>query len=294
MLVFLLTMESNMVKTKKINPQFPLVVSGYILFALLIIEVLLSTTIPFGRMLFDPRTLHYNVALFMVALTVGALLPTLLGYIVGGHSIKSKTKISHHFNGMLFGLLAFWIMTTFSVIVLIPTDYFALSLTARVLLINLLPSIAVAIITSILAISHVRSRQAKRDILEYKPYSILLIGLIILLPVWSLINSIFTQSVNIYSFVPFILFVVLGAVSYTTLRNSKLNIFTKITWSAVSVSLAYVALFVLFQFVTGLSYYINERPSMEFMAIVDNTGYIMGLIVWIIFWRAQAKSLSKK
>jgi len=283
-----------MAKTKKINPQFPLVVSGYILFALLIIEVLFSTTIPFGRMLFDPRTLHYNVALFMVALTVGALLPTLLGYIVGGHSIKSKTKISHHFNGMLFGLLAFWIMTTFSVIVLMPSDYFATSLTARVILVNLLPSIAVAIITSILAIAHIRSRQAKRDILEYKPYSILLIGFIILLPVWSLINNIFTQSVSIYSFVPLIILVVLGLVSYATLRNSKLNISSKVKWSAVSISVAYVALFVLSQFVTELSYFIEERPLMGFMAIVNNTGYVVALIVWIFFWRAQAKSLSKK
>ena len=287
-------MESNMAKTKKINPQFPLVVSGYILFALLIIEVLFSTTIPFGRMLFDPRTLHYNVALFMVALTVGALLPTLLGYIVGGHSIKSKTKISHHFNGMLFGLLAFWVMSIFAVIVSIPSEYFATSLTARVILVNLLPSIAVAIITSILAIAHARSRKAKHDILEYKPYSILLIGFIILLPVWSLINNIFTQSVSIYSFVPLIILVVLGLVSYATLRNSKLNISSKVRWSAVSISVAYVALFVLLQFVTELSYFIEERPSMEFMTIVNNTGYVVALIVWIFFWRAQVKSLSKK
>jgi len=287
-------MKSNMVKTKKINPQSPLVVSGYILFALLIIEVLLSTTIPFGRMLFDPQTLHYNVALFMVALTVGSLLPAFLGYVIGDHSVKSKTKIGHHFNGMLFGLLAFWIMSIFAVIVLIPSEYFATSLTARVISVNLLPSIAVAIITSILAIAHVRSRQAKRDILEYKPYSILLIGSIILLPVWSLINSIFTQSVSIYSFVPLIILVVLGAVSYATLRKSKLNMSSKVKWSAVSISVAYVALYVLSQFVTELSYFIEERPLMEFMAIVNNTGYVVALIVWIFFWRAQVKSLSKK
>jgi len=287
-------MKSNMVKTKKKNPQSPLIASGYILFALLIIEVLLSTTIPFGRMLLDPRTLHYNVALFMVALTVGSLLPAFLGYVIGDHSVKSKTKISHHFNGMLFGLLAFWVMSIFAVIVSIPSEYFATSLTARVILVNLLPSIAVAIITSILAIAHARSRKAKHDILEYKPYSILLIGFIILLPVWSLINNIFTQSVSIYSFVPLIILVVLGLVSYATLRNSKLNISSKVRWSAVSISVAYVALFVLLQFVTELSYFIEERPSMEFMTIVNNTGYVVALIVWIFFWRAQVKSLSKK
>ncbi|MBC7868825.1 hypothetical protein H7X69_01420 [Candidatus Saccharibacteria bacterium] len=282
-----------MTKTKNINPQSPLVVSGYILFALLIIAVLLDT-IPRGIMLFDPRVLHYNVALFMVALIVGSLLPVFLAYVIGGHSVKSRSKLSHHFNGMLFGLLALWVMSIFTVIVTIPSEYFATSLTARVILVNSLPIIVVTIIASILAIAHARSRQAKRDILEYKPYSILLIGSIILLPVWSLVNNIFMQSVGIYSFLPLIIMVVLGVVSYATLRNSKLNVFTKITWSAVSVSVAYAAVFVLSPFITSLSLYINERPSAEFMAIESNTVWVGALIVWIIIWRAQAKSLSKK
>lgn len=276
------------------NPQSPLVALGCILFALLIIGVLLSTTIPYGRMLFDPQTLHYNVILIMTSLTVGTLLPALLAYIVGNHFVKSKSKMSHHFNGILLGLLAFWIMYIFSAVVLIPTEYFASSLTVRIILVNFIPSIAVAIITSILAISHVRSHQAKRDILEYKPYSILLIGFIILLPVWSLANSILTQNVNIYSFATLIITALIGAVSYATLINSKLNVFTKLTWSAISISVAYIALFVLSPFIAGLSQYLDERPSMESMAVENYIVWILTLIVWILFWRAQAKSLSKK
>lgn len=282
-----------MTKIKKINPQFPLVVSGYILFTLLAISVLLDT-IPQAIMLFDPRILRYNVALFMVALILGSLLPAFLAYVIGDHAVKSKNKLSHHFNGVLFGLLSLWIMYIYAMVVSIPSEYFATSLTARVILINSLPIIAVTVITSILAITHVRSRQAKSDVLGYKPYGVLLIGSIILLPVWSLINNIFTQSVSMYSFVPLIILVVLGVVSYATLRNSKLNVFNKVTWSAVSVSVAYAALFVLYPFISSLSNYINERPSMEFMAIESNTVWVVVLIVWIFFWRAQAKSLSKK
>ncbi|PKL31959.1 hypothetical protein CVV43_00745 [Candidatus Saccharibacteria bacterium HGW-Saccharibacteria-1] len=195
---------------------------------------------------------------------------------------------------MLLGLLAFWIMSIFSTVVLIPTEYFASSLTVRIILVNFIPSIAVAIITSIVAISHVRSYQAKHDILEYEPYSILLIGFIVLLPVWSLANSIFTQSVNIYSFATLIITALIGMVSYATLRNSKLNVFTKLTWSAISISVAYIALFVLSPFIAGLSQYLDERPSMESMAVENYIVWILTLIVWILFWRAQAKSLSKK
>lgn len=283
-----------MAKTRIANPQSPLVVLGYILFALLIIGVLLSTTIPYGRMLFDPQTLHYNVILIMTSLTVGTLLPALLAYIVGNHFVKSKSKMSHHFNGMLLGLLAFWIMYIFSTVVLIPTEYFASSLTVGIILVNFIPSIAVAIITSIIAIFHVRSHQAKRDILEYKPYSILLIGFIILLPFWSLANSILTQNVNIYSFVTLIITALIGTVSYATLINSKLNLFTKLTWSAISISVAYIALFVLSPFIAGLSQYLDERPSMESMAVENYVVWVLTLIVWILFWRAQVKSLSKK
>jgi hypothetical protein len=282
-----------MEKINKINPQSPLVVSGYILFALLVIAVLLET-IPQAIMLFDPRILRYNVALFMVALILGSLLPAFLAYVIGDHAVKSKSKLSHHFNGVLFGLLSLWIMYIYAMIVSIPPEYFAASLTARVILINSLPIIVVTVITSILTIAHVRSRQAKSDILEYKPYSVLLIGSIVLLPVWSLINGIVTQSLSLYSFVPLLILVVLGVTSYATLRNSQLNVFTKVAWSAVSVSVAYAAVFALSPFIESLSHYINERPSMEFQTIEGTTVWVVTLIVWIFFWRAQVKSLSKK
>jgi len=281
-----------MIKTKKINPQSPLVVSGYILFAFLVTAVLLYT-IPQAIMLFDPRVIRYNVALFMVALILGSLLPAFLAYLIGDRSVKSKSKISHHFNGMLLGIMAFWIMSIFATIVSIPSEYFATMLTARVILVNSLPIIVVTFITSILAIAHARSRQAKRDILEYKPYIVLLIGFIILLPVWSLINNIFTQNISIYSFVPLIIIALLGSVSYATLRNSKLNISTRVAWSAISASVAYVAVSVLSPFISSLSHYINERPTMEFMAIESNTIWVMALIVWILYWSEQTKSLSK-
>lgn len=283
-----------MVKTKKLNPQYPLVITGYILFTVLIIGVLLSTTIPFGRMLFNPRTLHQNVAIFTIALTVGALLPAFLGYLIGDKSVKSNGRMSHHFNGVLFGLLAFWVMSIFSVIVSIPSEYFTGTPNTRIVLINLLPSTAVAIIATILTIAHLRSTYAKRDILEYKPYSILLIGSVGLLPVWSLINNIFTHNVSMYTFVPLIILMVLGAISYATLRNNKINVLTKLTWSAVSVSVAYVALFVSSQLVNGLSYYVEDQQSMQRQVVVGSAGWILALIGWIIYWRVQTKSLSLK
>lgn len=283
-----------MTKTKKTNSHFRLTLTGYILFSLLIVSVLLSTTIPFGKLLFNPQALHANVAIVTIALTIGAFLPMLVGYAIGDHSIKSKSRLNHHFNGVLFGLLAYWVMMIFTTFVSIPSDLASISQNTRIILINILPSIAVTAITTALAIAHIRSRQAKHDILEYKPYRILLIGSVILMPVWSLINSILTQSVNIYSFVPLTITVLVGVISYMSLRNSTLNKLSKLTWSAVSVSVAYVTLLISWQLVSGLSYYLTARPTMEFQSMTNNVAWAIALVGWGIYWSIQVKSLSGK
>jgi len=279
-----------MVKTKKTNPHSPLVITGYILFALLIVAVLLSTTIPFGRMLFDPRVLRNNVAVITVALTVGAILPVFVGYMIGDHSVKSKSRLSHHFSGILFGLLAYWLMTLMSVLVLIPNEL-SMGYNARIILINLIPSIGVAFITTILAIAHVRSRQAKHDVLEYKPFSVVLISSIAVLPIWSLVNNIVTNSVNLYTFVSPTIIIGLGLVSYVSLRKTRLNKYGQLAWSAISISVAFVAIYVTSQLVDTVATYIDARPTMESQLIVSGIGLILALAGWIFYWSKQVKSL---
>jgi len=279
-----------MVKTKKTNPHSPLVITGYILFALLIVAVLLSTTIPFGRMLFDPRVLRNNVAVITVALTVGAILPVFVGYMIGDHSVKSKSRLSHHFSGILFGLLAYWLMTLMSVLVLIPNEL-SMGYNARIILINLIPSIGVAFITTILAIAHVRSRQAKHDVLEYKPFSVVLISSIAVLPIWSLVNNIVTNSVNLYTFVSPAIIIGLGLVSYVSLRKTRLSKYGRLTWSAISISVAFVAIYVTSQLVDTVATYIDARPTMESQLIVSGIGLILALAGWIFYWSKQVKSL---
>jgi len=279
-----------MVKTKKTNPHSPLVITGYILFALLIVAVLFSTTIPFGRMLFDPRVLRNNVAVITVALTVGAILPVFVGYMIGDHSVKSKSRLSHHFSGILFGLLAYWLMTLMSVLVLIPNEL-SMGYNARIILINLIPSIGVAFITTILAIAHVRSRQAKHDVLEYKPFSVVLISSIAVLPIWSLVNNIVTNSVNLYTFVSPAIIIGLGLVSYVSLRKTRLNKYGQLAWSAISISVAFVAIYVTSQLVDTVATYIDARPTMESQLIVSGIGLILALAGWIFYWSKQVKSL---
>lgn len=281
-------------KTNNKNAQLPLVIAGYSLFALLIVAVALTTAVPFGKMLFSPHVLRFNVSLFMISLIVGALLPALVGYFIGDHAVKAKSRVRHHFNGALLGLLAMWIMMLLGMFVWIPYESFGLDDRVRIVLANLFPSVVIASIATALAVAHVRSRKATHDLIEYKPYGILLIASIVAMPIGLMVNSLVVGSrIGIDSLLYLGVLLLLGAISYATLRKSKVGRFNKVMWSAVSVSVAFVSVFILSQFAIGVSYYINATPTMEFQAGVGTVGIVLGLVGWIVYWWAQVKSLSR-
>jgi hypothetical protein len=284
-------MKSIMVRIKKKNIYLPLVFAGYTLFTLLVIEVLLSTVIPYTRMLFTPGVLYYNVIAFLIAFVVGSLLPAYLGYVIGDHAVKSKGKMSHHFSGVLFGLLAYWIVIAIGAFVSIPSEWFGSLVAVRVLSINIFWSVVVFIVTSILAIGHVRSRQAKHNLLEYKPYRAVLYGMIALVPIVTLVRSIVTNSFNAYLVIPFVMIIIFGGIVFATLRKSNLKTADKVAWSAVSLSVAYVAVFVASQLAQGVSYYVSAYPTMEFQSAVNYIGFAVAIIGWLVYWRAQRKVL---
>jgi hypothetical protein len=279
-----------MVKTKKQSVHSPLVTTGYILFFLLVLATLFSTTIPFGRMLFDPRVLYGNVAIITISLTIGAILPALIGYIIGSYSVKSKNKLSHNFNGVLLGILGFWLMTSWAVMITIPDAVFA-DQNVRMLSLNVLPAIAVAIIATTVSIVHTRSRNAKQDILEYWPYAVLLIASILVLPVWSLINNIATNSVNLYSFVSLVIILVLGLISYIALRRTPLSRYRKLLWSAVSISVLFIAMYISNQLVNAMVVYLQLYLTAEAQLDASLVGYVIALIGWAIYWFKQARTL---
>lgn len=280
-------------KTKMSNDiHRPLVITGYTLFAALIIGTLLSTSIPWGLMLAnsDAKFLHINAIVFLAALTIGAFLPVLLGYIIGDHSIKSKSKISHHFNGVLFGLLAFWIMTICTVLLATPIEWLKSDPNMRVVVINSLPSVVAVVVGLALAFAHLRSRQAHYDILEYKPFSILFITATLVLPVVSLAQNIADKSVNVYSFTALILIAIPGCISYLTLGR-KMRTHNKLTWSAIAVSVFFVMSAVLAILLSVITTYILKDPTWETYNLFTWTGYVLAFIGWLVYWMRQVKAL---
>lgn len=282
-----------MVTTKISSYRTPLVVIGYIVFAVLIVSVLLSTAIPFGRIAFEPKVQRMNVIVSAIALTIGSFLPVLIAYIAGDHSVKTKGVVRHHFNGVLFGFLAYWIMTIFAILLYVPIGFAGWSFNTRTIILNVIPSAVVLIVMTILAVAHTRSNKAQHDVLEYAPYQLLLIGSIVLLPLWLLIENIFTHGLGIYSFVQLGGVIVVGAISYMSLHKTLLSRRSKITWSAVSVTALSVFIFVALQLVQGISYCFSSYPSSRWGFIMSIIACICAAIGWIIYWSIQVSLLTK-
>jgi hypothetical protein len=278
--------------TKKLNTNTYklLVATGYILFGLLILTVALSTIIPYGTILINPYSIKLNVVVAMLSLTIGALLPVLVGYVIGDHSVKSKSALSHHFNGVLFGLLAYWVMTVFALFVPIHLLPFSDNNT-RLIFMNLLPGIAVGIVAIALAIAHVRSAKASRDLLEYKPFVAVLISSILATPVVSLVNNVITNSVSGYSFVPLGVVVLIGLISYASIAKTRLTVITRVGWAAISVSVLSIAMYIFYILEPSVSGYFTPYASMESQAIGNSIATVLALIGWFAYWSLQVKSL---
>lgn len=284
-----------MAKIKTKNSHTPLVFIAYVLFALLIVSIILSTLIPFGGLLFTPRVLYWNVILLTVFLVVGAILPVLIGYFVGDQSVKSKSKLTHHFNGVLFGLLAYWMMTIVSMIMSIQSDYFMQSPNWGVIIQNVVPSAVIALVTCSLAVAHVRGRQARQDILDYKPYSALLITLTLLAPViWSLPGIFLNQDYSLYPIVQLVITLIIGAVSFISLQKTAMSLYSKIVWSAVSITVAYVAVYVFLQLIPSVSNYFVQISSIQQQDIENILGWALAFICWIVYWIFQVRFLTAK
>lgn len=280
-----------MTKTKNKTAYMPLIATGYILFALLVVATLISTTVPFGLLLLKPNVMHLNVTTSLIALTVGGLLPMLVGYTIGRFSVSKKDSLGRHFTGILFGLLSYWIMTLLAVFISIPFDFTRGNQNLSLIIANLLPSAGVAIIVGLFAIAYTRSRHAKQEITEYKPFSALLIALIVAQPLWVLIRNIAANSVSIYSLMTLVVVTAIGLISYATLSRSKLDTGEKVVWPAISISILFAAMFVLPQLVYGVSDYFLHRPTMETMDLVAWSSVVLALIGWSAYWFKQVKAL---
>ncbi len=237
------------------NLEKTTVAFGYGLFALFFTSVILTTIFPMVSTFFSPSVRHFNVIVFMISITAGAILPTLLSYFIGDWATHAKNRLIHHFNGVLFGITAFWIS--------LLINYFGVDTVtwlrsifpdSLALVVNSSWQIAIPVlIMAIVAVAYSRQQKIRSTVLEYKPYQAILFGSIIISAIGILANALdpdaFFITVLLAIGIPLLLIIL----SYVALLKLPLSKLTRLTLSVVSMSFALIATYIestLFSYMT--------------------------------------------
>lgn len=282
-------------KHNPVTPTHCTIVAGYSIFFILLIAVLLGTVLPFGQLLFSPHVKHLNVVITLIALSAGAILPALLAYFVGNAAITSKRKQTHHLNGVLFGLLSYWLLSFFSLFSSIMTAHGtdAASTNLRLVIINFSPVFGVLLVTLALAFFYARRHRGNLSLIYYRPYWILLILLIAIVTVSSIVSSYLVGPGSLFTYIPLVAIALFGSISYATLRKSHLTTTEKLAWSGISVTILFTIMFVLAQLTAEL---ISRLPvfGVGVEIAIALAVIAISLIGWWVYWHTTAAGLRRR
>lgn len=258
---------------KKVTVAF-----GYSLFALTVAAVVLSTVVPYVSMLLNPLVRHLNVVLILVTFVSAAILPPLLSYLIGDRSTHNKNKTLHHYNGILFAVSAYWLITLFSFYAsgVISGIWASITWDYNLVLVNALPIIATLVILAVVATIYSRHQKAGSSVITSAAYQVVLIGGFAALLVSSIVQLFSTESAYIvWALLTVLIPLVLATVSYAAIRDQPSRR-SRLTAAVVAVTMGYVAVSVASQ----LSSYISFNTLIPI---------VIGIVVWATYLRLSTR-----
>lgn len=157
-------------KRHKITTAF-----GYSLFGLMAVAFLFTTIFPMAQALLYPGARQANIIILVSVLAISLFLPALAAYFAGDSSTRSKKASLHHYNGVLFGFAAYWL-----VMLLSWFDFRALfgvdqSYPTSMVAANLPPVVITLGIMIILALVFAKNQKTKVSVLHFLPYQLVLL-----------------------------------------------------------------------------------------------------------------------
>jgi MFS family permease len=158
------------------------IIFGYGLFVAALAAVIVSTVIPLSRILLNPVANRLNVTAMLITFVAAAIIPFLVAYIIGDRTTRAKNKVTHHYNGILFAVMAYWLTLLFSFIGPFVATPIRQVIPAFWMLqvVNTWPVLLTIIIIAIIAFSyHARKKKEGTSVLQYRPYQfVLLVSLV--------------------------------------------------------------------------------------------------------------------
>lgn len=249
---------------------------GYILFACMVLGLITGTIVPLAQVFSNPHVRVVNVTVFLVSLIVSALLPALIAYGVGGASTKSKNPQIHHYNGVLFGLLAYWVNVISGMLNADFMNFFYTTLPTPIsTAVGFMVPVAItAIAVGVLAYYYHRGKGTQLGLVEYRPFQLSLIGLVVLyiiaIPFQQFING-YWSSVTVIE-VGFLL------IAYACLMKMRLGVLQKLTLAAIGTTLALITQYIASQFLPDI-----YTVSTNILSVSAITLFLASFMVWALY-----------
>ena len=279
-----------MIKKKHKNSSHQQYVTwtGYGLFALIFAGLAITTIIPFAGLLANPRVLHMNVLITLLSFTVGVLLPFIVAYVIGDKAARSKNKRLHHYDGVMFGLLAYWLALLFGQIgyyasVVLPLD---MSWQLGLVFSQFWPVLATAAVSLFIAVHYHRKRATKNGVLDCTLFSrVFLVAAALVSVLLPLLVALTSSQISAMSFVSPVAALVLFALSYIALKSVPRS---RVNLAAIGSTIFVIASFAVAQ-VLPLPAEYNQTVSTVYALI----GIILAVAVWVLYLRITVKDLRK-
>jgi hypothetical protein len=249
---------------------------GYTLFVCMVLGLITGTIVPLAQVFSNPHVRIVNVTVFLISLIVSALLPALIAYGVGGASTRSKNLQVHHYNGVLFGLLAYWVNVISSMLNADFMDFFYATLPTPI---NtavgfMVPVTVTAIAVGVLAYYYHRSKGKQSDLVEYRPFQLSLIGFVVLyviaLPFQQFVNGYWTSTMAIE--------VGLLPIAYICLMKMHLSTLQKLTLASIGTTLALITQYIASQFLPDV-----YSIATNVWSISTITLFLASFMVWALY-----------
>jgi hypothetical protein len=165
------------------------VVFGYGLFVLAILNLIISTVIPWTGLLLSPYPVQKtNVAVQLVSFIFAVVLPPLVGYILGQKMTHRHDRLTHHFNGVLFGIVAYWV-SVFTGFVAVDTIQPIRNTFSEpwATVITSWPIVATLVVMSGLAFYYAHNMKQKDSVLHDRVYQFALFAGVVSIPVYEIL-----------------------------------------------------------------------------------------------------------
>lgn len=252
------------------------VVFGYSLFALIVLGTILWTVIPLSNALFYPTSRHFNIIALMISFVAAAILPALASYVLGDRATHNKNKALHHYNGVLFGVAAFWVATALSFVGWAPlASINELPVPFPSVLASAVPIILAVAVMAFVAITYAKKKKNSSSVLEHRPYQIVLVGSILAFNLSIAMSGNYDSSVKLWEIIaPYAYLMVLVVVSYRVLAKYHVSRFARLTDALIAMSFSYITMTSIGSYVA----FLNLHWSVTLI-----WSYIIALVVWVAY-----------